>query len=70
MAKKAEPATELGPQHAAPPETWPTTPAPEVTPQVTITEQAPVEEERKPSERTLAEMEAGRAALAARAKNP
>lgn len=40
------------------------------TPQVVVTEQAPVVEERKLSAQTLAEMEEGRRTLAERAKNP
>lgn len=40
------------------------------TPEVVVVEQAPVEEERKLSAQTLAEMEAGRKSLAEHAKNP
>lgn len=49
-----------------------TAPATEVaeTPQVVVTEQAPVEEAPKLSAQTLAEMEEGRRTLAERAKNP
>lgn len=40
------------------------------TPEVIVAEQAPVEEERKLSAQTLAEMEAGRKSLEEHAKNP